>query len=154
MSKLSRVKFSMFVARNVLTVAFLPIFFLVIFVLLILFFVWIFVVVVISLSSCIFMLSSSRCIDSSMLSWMLASHLSPFLDTYSLCTSSLRYKALCIYGRFLLPGPFVGVLFCFILRIVPSILRGRQPRYLSLSWNFCYVVTFQIVFSFSWDILF
>ena len=34
------------------------------------------------------------------------------------------------------------------------ILRGRQPRYLSLRWNFCYVVWFPVVFLVSWGILF
>ena len=38
--------------------------------------------------------------------------------------------------------------------MVPSILRGGQPMYLSLWWNFCYVVWFRVVFSFTCWILF
>ena len=39
--------------------------------------------------------------------------------------------------------------------MVPSILRGGEPRYLSLRWDFCYVVWFQeVVFSFSWSFFF
>ena len=49
-----------------------------------------------------FMLSSSRCIDASTLSWMLATPLPPFLlGTYSLPTSFLGCKALCIILSFL-----------------------------------------------------
>ena len=33
-------------------------------------------------------------------------------------------------------------------------LRGGQPRYLSFSWDFCNIVWFQVVFSFSKDIFF
>ena len=48
------------------------------------------------------MLSSSRCIDASMLSSMLASPLLPsFLDTYRRSTSSLGYNALCTVISFL-----------------------------------------------------
>ena len=39
-----------------------------------------------------FILSCNRCIDSSTLSWIFASPLPPFLDTYSLSTSSQRCK--------------------------------------------------------------
>ena len=34
--------------------------------------------------------------------------------------------------------------------MIPSILRERQPKYLYLWWNFCNIVWFLIVFSFSW----
>ena len=49
---------------------------------------------------------------------------------------------------------FVEVLILYILRMVPSILRGEQPKYLSLWWDFFYIVWLSVVFSFSWDILF
>ena len=49
--------------------------------------------------------------------------------------------------------PFVEVL-SSTLRTVPSILRGVEPRYLSLWWDCCYVVWFQIVFSFSLGVFF
>ena len=54
-------------------------------------------------SSIVFLyIVSSRCIDASTLSSMLASPLPPsFLETYSLSTSSLRCKALCIVISFL-----------------------------------------------------
>ena len=47
---------------------------------------------------------------------------------------------LCLMHRheFLISGPFVEVLLWFTLRIVPSILQGGQPRYLSPWWNFLY----------------
>ena len=37
---------------------------------------------------------------------------------------------------------------------VQSISQGRQPRYLSLWWDFNYVVWFRVVSSFSWNTLF
>ena len=37
--------------------------------------------------------------------------------------------------------------------MVPSILRGKQPRYLPLWWDFCDVVWFYEVFLFSWGIV-
>ena len=36
---------------------------------------------------------------------------------------------------------------------VPNVLRGRQPMYLSLWWDFCLIVWFREVFSFSWGVL-
>ena len=55
-----------------------------------------FLMAVVSLRSCFSMYSSSRCIDASALSSVLASTLPPsFLDTYSLSTSSLGCNALC-----------------------------------------------------------
>ena len=52
-------------------------------------------------------------------------------------------------------GSFVWVLLFSTLRMVPSILRrGGLPRYLFFWWNFCYVVWFRVVFSFSCVILF
>ena len=58
--------------------------------------------VVISPPSCFSMLSSSRCMDASTVSSMLASPLPPsFQDTYSLSTSSQGYNALCMVISFL-----------------------------------------------------
>ena len=51
---------------------------------------------------------------------------------------------------FLFFGSFVVILPSSTLRIVPNILG----RYLSLWWDFCYIFWFQIVFSYSWGILF
>ena len=55
---------------------------------------------------------------------------------------------------FLFFGPFVEILPGSTLRMVLSILRVGQSRYLSLSWDFCYVVWVRVIFSFSWGILF
>ena len=55
-------------------------------------------------------------------------------------TSSLVFSFSC---------PFVEVLPSFTLRMVPSILRQGQLSCLSLWWNFCNVVWFQVVSSFS-----
>ena len=74
-----------------------------------------------------------------------------FLDAHNLSTSSLGCTALWI---FLFSDPFIGVLVLSTLRMVLSILRGRQPRYLSFWWDFCYIVWFWAVLSFSWSILF
>ena len=61
-----------------------------------------FFMAVISPRSCFSMYSSSRSIDASTLSSMLASHLPPsFFDTYSLSTSSLECNALCMVISFL-----------------------------------------------------
>ena len=76
--------------------------FLVIFVLLILVLSVLFLVTVISLPPRFSMLSSSRCIDSSMLFSMLVSPIPPSIfDTYNLLTSSLGCKALCMVISFL-----------------------------------------------------
>ena len=96
--------------------------------------------------------SSSHLIDVSTLSFILASPLPPsFLGIYSLSTSFLPYASSWV---FLFSCPFVGVLLWSTLRMVPSILQGGQLRYLSLWWDFCYVVGFQVVSSFCWGILF
>ena len=47
--------------------------------------------------------------------------------------------------------PFVEVLLWYTLRMVLSILRGGQPRCLSLWWDFYNVVLVWVVFSFSGD---
>ena len=71
-------------------------YFLVIFVLLMFVLSVLFLVVAISLPSCFFMPSSSRCINALTLSLMPINFLPPsFLDTYSQSTSSLGSWALC-----------------------------------------------------------
>ena len=49
---------------------------------------------------------------------------------------------------------FFEVLFWSPSGMVLVILRRGQPRYLSLWWDFCYIVWFREVFSFSCGILF
>ena len=49
----------------------------------------------------------------------------------------------------LFSSPFVEILLTFTSRMVPSILWEGQPRYLSLWWDFCHVVCFRVVFTFS-----
>ena len=49
---------------------------------------------------------------------------------------------------FLFSNPFIKVLLTSTLRIVPSILREGQSRYLSVWWKFCYVLWFRVVFRF------
>ena len=73
-----------------------------------------------------------------------------FLDTYSLSISSMGCKALCIVLYFLILWSICLNSSFFHLRMVPSILQGVQPRYLSLWCDFCYIVWFWIVFSFSY----
>ena len=72
-----------------------------------------------------------------------------FLEKYSLSTSSLGCKSLCMVMSFLFCSPFVKVLLSSTLRMVPSILRW----YLFFLWDFCYVVWFHVVFSLYWGIL-
>ena len=99
-------------------------FFLVIFLLLMLKMSVLFLVAVISLPPRFFILCSSRYIDASTLSSTLASPLSPcFLDTYSLSTSSLGYKALCIVMGFLILWS--------IYRNFSLVLFKNGPKYLT-----------------------
>ena len=114
-----------------------------------------FLMVVISPRSCFSMWSSSRCMDASTVSSMLASPLPPsFLDTYSLSTWSLGCNALCMVISFL-------VLYSICLS--SSLVHlGKGPGY--LTWGTAEVFIplmkfllesfFRVVFSFSWDILF
>ncbi len=95
-------------------IAFLVIVVLLIFVLFVLF-----LVAVISLSFLFLMCDSSRLIDVSMLSSMLASLLPP---TYCLSMLSLGCTALCMIISFWFCGPFVKVLPSSTLRMVSSVL--------------------------------
>ena len=54
---------------------------------------------------------------------------------------------------FLFSRPFVEVLHSSTLRMTPSISRDGQSRCLSFWWEFCNIVWFPLVSSFSWDTL-
>ena len=90
--------------------------------------------------SALFLMSfSSRCIDVSTLSWILASPFPPWLisSVYLIFgMQGLMHSPLV----FLFCGPFVEVLLSSTLRMVLSILRRGQPGRLSLWWDF-YVVS-------------
>ena len=103
----SRVKLPLFVTWNVYAVVFLPIFVFWLFLL-----CWSLCILfrgrnqfssALKLLWIVNLLSSSR-IDASTRYWMLASLLSPFLDTYSMLTLFLGCKALCIVMGFLVLG--------------------------------------------------
>ena len=100
-----------------------------------------FLVVVISLSLLFFMQSSSRLIDVSTLSSILAIPLLPFLDTYSL--SSLGCKAFYIVMSFLV---FWSICWSSLVHFLKwsrvSILQGEQPKCLSIWWDFWYSLVF------------
>ena len=85
---------------------------------------------------------------------MFSSLLPSFIDTYSLSTSSLGCKALRIVMKFLVLNSICWSLPASTLRMSPSNLRGGRPSFLSLWWDFFYVVWLWVVFSFSWSILF
>ena len=124
--------------------------FLVIFILLMFVFTVLLLVVVISLPSCFFL--CLLVVISMHLRYLNAGEFSSsFFSWHSRSTSSLGCKASWV---FLFYGPFVEFLLSTILRMVPSILRRGQPRCLSLWRDFCYVVWFRVIFSFSWGILF
>ena len=107
-----------------------------------------FLVDIISLFFVLLMQSLSCRIDASTLSSIPPS----FLDKYILSVSSIGYKALST--AFLSYGPFIEVLPLSISRMVSSILQSVQWKILSLWWDFCNIVWFRVVFSFSWDIIF
>ena len=95
-----------------------------------------FLVAVISLPLHFSMLSSSRCNNASTLSSMLASPLPlSFLDTYSLSTSSLGCKALCVLISFLVLWSI-----CFWSSLVESLIRETSrvfiPLIRSLQYSF------------------
>ena len=144
MSKFSLVRYCLFVDWNIHTVVFL------------LFsgylcsvdiwLVWLFLVAVISFPPRFLLWSSSCCIDASSLSWTLVSRVSPsFFDTYILSTSSLGCRAICIVISFLVLWSICLGFLWSTSRMAPSILWGRQPKYLSLLWDFCYVFFFFVL---------
>ena len=69
--------------------------------------------------------------------------------THTTCQSSLGCKALWIVISFLVLWFICWSSSPSTLRMVSSIFEGGQPSCLSLWWGFCYIVWFQVVFSFS-----
>ena len=89
--------------------------------------------------------------DASMLSWMLLCPLPAFFLTYIICLyHPWDVRPYALSWVFLFSGPFVEV----PSKMVPSIFRWRQPRCLSLWWDFYSIVWFRVVPSFSWEIHF
>ena len=92
-----------------------------------------FLMAVIRPLSCFSLLSSSRCMDVSTLSSVLASPLHPsFLDTYSLSTSSLGCNALGMVISFLFLWSICRSSSLIHLRKGPEYLTRVQPKYLFL----------------------
>ena len=150
--QVSRVRCHLFIVWNVYSVVFVSqCCFRVIFHPLMLMLSVLFLVAVISRSPRVFMQLSSRCIDSSRLSGILVSPLPPlFLDTSSLSTSFLACKALSMVMTFFVLRSLRWSSSLVNLKEWSSSVLGRgQPRCLSFWWDFCYVVWFQVVFSFS-----
>ena len=86
---------------------------------------------------------------------MLASPLPPsLLDTYSLWTSSLWCNALCILNCFLVLWSICLSSSPVNFKNGPSILREKQPRYLSLRQGYCYRVLSREIFWIFCDTLF
>ena len=89
-----------------------------------------FLIAVISLAAFFLILSSSPCIDFA----MLASPVSPFLNTYSLSyLYDVRPNASSL--AILFPGQSAEVLPSSISRMVPGIFQGEQVRCLSFWWD-------------------
>ena len=151
MSRLFRVRFRQFLAWNIYTVVF-SICLLVIAVLLIIVLSALFLVTVISVSLlflchlCVLILKHPRYLQC----WRV--HSLFFLTPTVRHLSVVRSYALSL--AFLSSDPVVWVLPSSILRMVPSILQGGQPRCLSLWWDFNYRIWFREVFLFFWDTLF
>ena len=111
-----------------------------------------FVFAVISLSLIFFMYSLSRFIE---VSSMLMNPLPTFFLAHIVCPYHLWDKRAYAPSRsFCFSGLFVKVLPSSTLRMVPSILRGKQPRCLYLWWDFWYIVWFWVLFLFFWCIRF
>ena len=152
MSKFSLVRFRLLVAWSAHTVVFLPVFrFLVISVQFILILPVLFLVAITNLPPCLFIWSSSGCIDAS---WILATSLPLLFLAYSLSTSSRGWKALCIVMSFL-----VLWFICWSSSLVhakngPNYLKRAKVQVFIFRWDSCYVVWFRVVFSFSRAILF
>ena len=89
-----------------------------------------------------------------MLSLMRTGLLPPFFNTNSLFTSSLRCKALRIVMSYLVLYSIYWSSFFVHFKNSPEYLTRRgQSWCLYLWWDSCYIVLFQIVFSFSRDTL-
>ena len=124
--------------------------FLIIVILLIFVFFVLFLDAVISHSLLFFILSSSRhrCVDAIFNDGESSSSLFSFLSM-----SSLGCKALCIVMGFLVLWFICWSSFFIHFKSRVS-YKEDKPMCLSFWWNFYYIVWFQVVFSFSWDILF
>ena len=106
-----------------------------------------FLMAVISPHSSFSIKPSSRCIDASTLSSMLASPVPPsFLGTYNLSTSSLGCDALCMVISFLVLWSICWSSSLVHLRKGPEYLTKAQPKYLFLWWGFCLRVLSRVVF--------
>ena len=91
----------------------------------------------------------------SMWTSMLASRLPPsFLDNIICLYHLWDVRPYALSWVFLFSEAFAGVLPSSTSRMVSSILWGGQPRCLSLWCDFCNIVWFWVVFSFSCGILF
>ena len=151
MSRSSRVRFRLFAAWNVHEIAFLPFWF----------------STYCSVDPCVICVVSGRCNYSFSALFMQSSI--RLIDESSLFSVVIFLLFLthifCLYKfwdlrpsfyiviSFLVSGPFVEVLLSSILWMFPSILRMDQPRCVFLWWDFCYIVWFRAVFSFSWGFL-
>ena len=86
---------------------------------------------------------------------MLANRLPPFFLTQVVSQCHLWDVMSYVWSLvFLFTGSFVSVLFCSTSIMVPNILQGKQPSYLSFLWGSCYIVFSQVAFLFSRDTLF
>ena len=110
-----------------------------------------FLVAVISPSLCFSMSSSSRCIDASTPSLMLASPLPP--SFHSLSTSSLGCNAECMVISFLLNWSICLSSSLVHFKKSPEYLTRTTVQLFILLINFCYIVLSRVAFWFSWNIL-
>ena len=95
------------------------------------------------------MYSFRFCIDTSTLANPLSTS---FLDTYTVCLRHLwDVRPYTPSWVFLFSSSFTEVLPSSTSEMVPSIWCRGQPSCLSLWKNFCNVVCFRVVSSFSWD---
>ena len=156
MFKSSRVRFRLFVAGNIHIIAWFPIF-----VSWLLLFCWLLCCQCCFWSLKLVFLCSFFCnlrdvlsmYQRNLQSWRVL-FLLLFL-TYIVCLYHLRdVRSYVSSWVFLSSGLFVEVLLLSALRMVPSILGRDQPRRLSLCWDFCYIVWFWVIFSFSWGSVF
>ena len=88
-----------------------------------------FLMAIINLSPCFSLLSSSRCINASTLSWMLSSPFpTPFLDTYTLSKSYLECKTLCIVISFLVLWSICWSTSLVNFKYGPKYLRRKKAQ--------------------------
>ena len=152
MSKFARVSVRLFIAWNVHTVVFLPIFSGY-------FCIGDYVACIVSdgcnqsSSALVYVVFESlyrcHCIDASAPSWILASLLHPFLLTHIVYMSSLECKALSMVINFLVLW-FTCFGFYFIyLKISPEEHTKGTAQVFTLWWDSCYIIWSRVVFSFT-----